>query len=166
MADPTCVSVLPSLITAGAGLLGVVVGVVSTQSVAWWQKRKRQIGHWRALSAEIEICRDRAQAYITDHVLAPLYRLPALAYEEGFPPMLADGVLLEDEVRAVLSFYNIVEQINRGLDQAHQAAINEQEERLGREAGRIGLKAHELVDRDKLYDRIRAVVNSHLPKRK
>ena len=162
MADATCASVLPSLITAGAGLLGVIVGAASTQSVAWWQKRRRQMGHWRALSAEVEICKDLANAYIRDRVLAPLYRLPALAYEEGFPPMLADCILREDEVRALLYFYNVVEQFNRGLDQAHQAAINEQAERLDREAGRIKLKAHELVDTDKLYDKVRAVVSSHL----
>ncbi len=48
------------------GLLGVIVGVVSTQGVAWWQRRKRHRAYWSAMSAEIDLCRDDAQAYLKD----------------------------------------------------------------------------------------------------
>jgi hypothetical protein len=108
-------------ISGAFGLAGVVIDATITQGAAWWQKRKRHLAYWSAMSAEIDLCRDYAETYPKAMVIAPLYRLPTTAYENGFPALLGDGAVSHNDAKAVLGFYGEVEHINRGLEQANDA---------------------------------------------
>ncbi len=107
---------------AGAfGLGGVIRGAIIASGVEWLQKRKRHVAYWSAMSAEIDLCREQAQGYLDDNVIAPLNRLPTIAYTNALPGLLGDGAVSGGEAKAVVSFYNLVEQINRGIEQANDA---------------------------------------------
>jgi hypothetical protein len=55
-------------------------------------------------------------------VTAALYRLPTAAFTAAFPALLADGALTEAEVEELELFASMVQDINRGLDNAARAA--------------------------------------------
>lgn len=119
-------------------LLGAIVGGTITHGVAWLLRRKKHKAYWSALSAEVDLCRGLAEAYVRHSVKAPLYRLPTIAYDKGFEALLADGVVSEEDVRSILRFYAHVIQINRGLEYAHSATEPEAPEgALDRQAGRL-----------------------------
>lgn len=52
---------------------------------------------------------------------ATLYRLPTIAYPEGFEGLLAEGLVSRTKAAAALGFYFVVKQMNRGLEQAQAA---------------------------------------------
>ena len=85
---------LLTLIVPGLfGLLGVALGASLTGLKEWCQRKKRQRAYWSALSAEVDLCGGLAEAFVRDKVKAPLYRLPTIAYDTGFPALLGDGVV-------------------------------------------------------------------------
>lgn len=149
------------------GLAGVIVGATITQGVAWLQKRKRHLSYWSAMSAEIDLCRGLADAYLNDQVSAPLYRLPTIAYEAGFPALLGDGAVAKDEATTMLRFYSQVAQLNRGLDQIHEATVRQAP--LDPEVRRLRLKAEKLLDKCQqdpggpYYRAAREVIDRHVP---
>lgn len=144
-----------------AALLGAVVGgvlgFVLAEVKEWLARRRRRRAHWRALSAEADLCREMAEEFLRANVMAPLYRLPTLSYSHSFPVLLADGAPNETETRAVTQFFNEVETLNRGLDQSNEARNDES--RLNAEFGRNRLKAEKLVGSVSYYTRIRAVLD-------
>jgi hypothetical protein len=135
------------------GILGFALGEVKD----WLARRRRRKAHWRALSAEAELCREMAEEFLRAGVMAPLYRLPTLCYAHSFPVLLADGAPNEAEARAVTQFFCEVETLNRGLDQANEARNDEP--RLGDEFGRNRLKAERLVGSVSYYTRLRAILD-------
>lgn len=155
----------PCSYASGAfGLLGVIVGATITQGTAWWQKRKRHFAYWSAMSAEVDLCRDQAQGYIADQVIAPLGRLSIVAYENGFPTLLADGAVTHDEAKAVLNFYGLVEQINRGLEQANEAiAGGTKTDRSIYESMRLDVKCKHMLEANGPYAVVRGVIAHHVP---
>jgi hypothetical protein len=144
-----------------AALLGAVVGGILGFAIGelkeWLHGRRRRRAHWRALSAETELCREMAEEFLRANVMGPLYRLPTLSYSHSFPVLLADGAPNEAETRAVTQFFSEVENLNRGLDQANEARNDET--RLRDEFGRNRLKAEILVGSGNYYTRLRAVLN-------
>ncbi len=105
-------------VSAVAALAGATLGFAGPQLIASWQKRKRHFAYWSAMSAEADLCQSFAKQYLIARVESPLYRLPTIAYEKGFPALLGDGAITAFEAAGVLLFYTQVEQINRGLDRA------------------------------------------------
>ena len=100
-------------------LLGFLLGLIPN----WWAKQSRLKIHFAALRAEIQLCRDQAETYLKANVMAPLYRLPTKAYEASLPVLLTDAALDEQDVRDLLRFYGQVEDLNRGLENASQLAM-------------------------------------------
>ncbi len=157
----------PELITA---FLVVAVGFLLIVFNDWRKGRSRRRAHWAALSAEIEHCRHLAGTYLRDPIAAPLHRLPTMAYTNSLPALLADAALNETDTHCLLSFFNEVETLNRGLDQAEGARLitdpTERDAKLREEFGRNRLRAERLVPLDSrspsYYDRARSVVESRL----
>ena len=85
---------------------------------SWFQRKRRLRTHWCAIRADISLCRDRAWNLLKDHVQSPLYRLPLDAYQASYPVLLADGAVSEAEVLKLGEFFGLVQDINRGLDNA------------------------------------------------
>jgi hypothetical protein len=86
-----------------------------------WDRHRRLRTHWAALGAELVYCSRSAQTYLNDNVRSPLYRLPTMAYRNALPGLLEAGALTGNEVLVLLEFFNEVETLNRGLEQAHEA---------------------------------------------
>ena len=133
--------------------------------------RRKRHAHYSALKAEMEYCHDLAKVYLEGKIAAPLYRLPTVAYANSLPALLADAALNATDTRALLAFFNEVETLNRGLDQAEGARLitdpTERETKLTDELNRNALKAKHLVSIEFLsspsyYDRAKSVINSRL----
>ena len=102
-------------------LLGVVVGfVLSEGSKVFWSSRTNKT-NFKAIRAEIEFCKEIAEVYLSQNIMAPLYRMPTKAYEASLPQLLSSSAIEEEELKAVQKFYMEVESFNRGLDQAELA---------------------------------------------
>jgi hypothetical protein len=155
---------LTALISGAFALLGVFVGAAATQGTAWWQRHRRRKGHWRAMKAEVEHNRLQAQVYVEAGVGAPAYRLIKICYDNGFPPLLADGVLSTDDTQAVLRFYDLVDQMNYCLDEAAEHTKTAKVSLPSRVTDRALLKAQQVADRTGTgaYSRIMAVIAHHL----
>ena len=138
-------------------VVGVLLGVIVSELKEWWWRTRRRKAHWRALSAEVEICREMAEIFLRDGVGAPLYRLPTLSYLNSFPALLESGATTERDTRAVTQFYNQVESLNRGLDQANDARSDAQT--LNGEYSRNRLKAENLVGAVSYYSSVRQVLD-------
>lgn len=153
-----------------AALVGAALAFSLVVLYDWLRSRRRRRAHFAALRAEIEHCRALAQSYLTDGVMAPLYRLPTMAYAHSLPALLADGGLDEAHTRDLLAFFNEVETLNRGLDQSENARLitnqTERESKLSDEYSRNRLKAEKLVpihlQSSSLYDRAISAANSRL----
>lgn len=149
-----------------AALIGAVVGgilgvlLVELKDFFWRMLRRK--AHWRALGAEIELCREMAEIFLNDTVKAPLYRLPTLSYLNSFPALLADGAPNGAETKAITQFYCQVETLNRGFDQANEARGNESA--LNDEYVRNGLKAEKLVPSASYYAQVRASLDLRIGK--
>jgi hypothetical protein len=141
------------LVFVGA-LLGFALGEVKDCLA----RRRRGKAHWLALSAETQLCRELAEEFMRAGVYSPLYRLPTLSYLHSFPVLLADGVPTYADVRAVTQFFNEVETLNRGLDQANEARNDDA--RLRDENARNRLKAERLVGSGSCYTKLRAVLDA------
>ena len=148
-------------ISGAFGLAGVVIGASIAQGAAWWQKRKRHLAYWSAMSAEIDLCREDAAVYVRDRVIAPLYRLSTTAYENGFPALVGDGAVSGDEAKAVLGFYALVQQINRGLEQVNDALVDgKKTDKAIAESLRLDEKCARLLAGP--YQAVRAVISARL----
>ena len=151
-----------------AALLGVAVGFLLNILTEWWKGRARRRAHWAALRAEMDYCRGLAETYLRDKVSAPLYRLPTVAYANSLPSLLAEAALNETDTRNLLSFFNEVETLNRGLDQIEGARLitdpTERDKTLADEYNRNRLKAERLVPAQahSYYDNAKAVVDYRL----
>jgi hypothetical protein len=153
-----------------AAVTGAAVAFFLVVAYDWLRARRRRRAHFAALRAEMEYCYDLAQAYLRDRVAAPLYRLPTVAYSSSLPALLSEASLSECDARALLSFFNEVETLNRGLEQAEAARLiadaRERDTKLAEEFSRNMLKAQKLVPVDALspsyYDQAKSVIDSRL----
>jgi len=142
-------------------LLGFFLGLVP----GWWSRKQRLKVHWGALRAESAICKEKAETYLGDDVMSPLYRLPTKAYETSFPVLLSDAAVKEKEVRDLSRFYGQVEDLNRGLDNAAELYKENRIDLLKTEYKRNCTKAHELIEPQlgstNLYSNAVALIESH-----
>lgn len=95
-------------------IFGVLLGLIPP----WYARKRRLKTHWCALRAEISQCKEKAETLLKDNIQSPLYRLPLTAYQASYPVLLVDGAVGEDEVLVLGRFYALIEDINRGLDNA------------------------------------------------
>ncbi len=111
----------------------------------WFNRKRRLKTHWCALRAEMMLCKEKAETLLNDNVMSPLYRLPVIAYQVSYPVLLADGAVAEEEVLILGRFFEQVQDINRGLDNAAQAKMGNDSYNLKTEYDRNLLKAERLV---------------------
>ena len=158
---------MAEVITGMADALLVVLGFLLGLVPGWWARRARLKVHWGALRAEIGLCRERAETYLNDGVMAPLYRFPLKAYETSLPVLLADAAVDEQAVRKLLRFYGQVEDLNRGLDNAAELAMDNNTGPLKSEYKRNCSKAEQLfqpsVDSPNLYSNALQCIERELP---
>lgn len=91
------------------------------------------------------LCKEKAEMLLNDNVMSPLYRLSIIAYQVSYPVVLADGAVAEDEVLALGRFFEQAHDINRSLDNAAQAKMNNDSHNIKTEYDRNLLKAESLV---------------------
>lgn len=153
-----------------AAVTGAAIAFVLVVSYDWLRARRKRRAHFAALEAEMDYCNDLAQTYLRDRIAAPLYRLPTVAYANSLPALLSEAALGKTDTRNLLQFFNEVETLNRGLEQAEGARLIadriEREAKLADEFSRNMLKAQRLVPVDALspsyYDRAKSVIDSRL----
>lgn len=118
------------------------------------------------MRADIGQCNEKAKKLLNDNIMSPLYRLPLLAYQVSFPVLLADGALEENEVLSIGLFFNLAEELNRGLDNAAEMLKIGNDEKLKQEFNRNCLKAKSLTDpndgHDSLYAEARRIIDSKI----
>ncbi len=133
-------------IRAITALAGVSVGFILARAGLWFDRRHRTRTHKGALLAEIDLCEADAKTYITDPVASPLYRLPTSAFETAFSSLLVDGALSRGQVKDLELYFGLVQQINRGLEYAHDARVRDDQKGLAEEVNRLLVKCRRLVD--------------------
>ncbi|MEP6997040.1 MAG: hypothetical protein ABI900_05295 [Betaproteobacteria bacterium] len=143
-------------------IIGVLVGALINPGVAWWLRKKRRLGHWRAIKAEVEHDRWQAQEYVDAGIQSPANRLITICYEKGFPPLLEDGVLSTEDTQAMLRFYDLVDQANRTLEEVNDEMRKGNVEQMTKDAKRVALKMKQVADRQEAYARAMTVIVKHL----
>ena len=92
---------------------------------------------------------------------SPLYRLPVKCYETSFSMLLTEGVVTQTEVHALEDFYDLVQDINRGLDQVAAACASDDEPGIDAESNRNFGKAKELIRGEKaLIKKVKLIVEA------
>lgn len=103
--------------------------------------------------------------FLKDHVAAPLYRLPTMAYERSLPGLLADGAVDEHDMQTLLAFFSEVETLNRGLDLAQKARESGDQVAVVQELQRNQVKARRLTAPESgtnYYTEVRDAISRHL----
>ncbi len=72
--------------------------------------------------------------------------MPLKSYDASFPVLLADGAIAEDEVLILSRCFGLIEDINRGLDNAAAANMSDQDSKLKGEYNRNLMKATQLIE--------------------
>lgn len=143
-------------------LLGFLLGTIP----AWFMRKRRLRTHWCALRADMEQCNEKAKKLLNDKIMSPLYRLPLIAYQVSFPVLLADGAAEEKEVLSIGRFFNMAEELNRGLDNAAEMLKVGNDQKLLVEFNRNCLKAKTLIEpnegKDSLYNEARRIIDSRI----
>ena len=123
-------------------LLGLLLGLVP----AWFVRKRRLKAHWWALRAELNECQEKAQTLLKDRIASPLYRLPTTAFTVSFPIVLADCAIDEEEARALTRCFGLIQDINRGLDNAAALYMASDPAKMHDEHNRSCLKARILIE--------------------
>lgn len=143
-------------------VLGVFLGLVPP----WYLRRRRLKTHWAALRADLNLCQESVGNLMKDQVMAPLYRLPLKSYDTSFPVLLADGAIAEDEVLTLSRCFGLIEDINRGLDNAAAANMAGQDSKLEAEYKRNLMKATQLIEgkseNEAILEQARKTINEKL----
>jgi hypothetical protein len=129
--------------TAGA-VVGAIVGAIigSCVPLAWTfaQRRRERHGEIDAMHIELLSTRDALVELRKRGILAPLYHLPVAICQQALPKLIGDGVLSFNEVGALVQYVNSVEELNRGLERARDAASTLTSAPLDNEPVRIVLR--------------------------
>lgn len=128
-----------------ATLAGVIVGFVLSYGATYVQRQTKISALLDALLMEMERCVSRAGNVIQGEVAAPLYRLPMDTFAVCFPYLLSEAAFGRS-VNDVAEFYERVAELNRGLDSAHQAAVQNNISLLHENRSRNRIKAKNIVD--------------------
>jgi len=131
-----------------SGFLGVVVGCFIPIGISRWARRTERLGELAAMRAEMfqaHLCMNAIRG--TDLIVAaPLYRLPQLIFKVALPKLIGEGKLTQTEVRALLEYVMRIDELNRGLDRAGDAATADAPLRLNDEYSRNVAKVEHVLD--------------------
>jgi hypothetical protein len=143
-------------------LPGLTAALVSFVLILWneWRTRRRKhAAFWHAINAELKFSGGLAESVFAEPVVeAPLYRLPRSAFETCYPQLLADGALSAAENRALMTFFNEVETLNRGLDLAADSDPGKRNQEYIRNC----LKAKRIAPDGPLYKEAAAAIAKHI----
>jgi hypothetical protein len=161
---------MSTIVGTVVGLAGVVLGFFLSVVKDHFARKSRQRAHIEAMLSELEFCAGQAAVFVRDgsgtgdvSIAAPLYRLPTVTYQNVFPPLLADGSMSGDDIMAIIRYFNEVETLNRGLDQAENRHSNGQFSALVKgEHSRNLLKAERLVAGAEYYEAARQALGRHI----
>lgn len=130
------------------GLGGTAFGFLLAQIPRIVDRRAQLKTLWTAVGVELAICQDRARELVRARIAAPLYRLPTAAYRIALPTLLSDGRLPEESIRTISLCFGLIEEINRGLDNAHEFRKAGSVEDLQAEYKRLVGKVEALLGND------------------
>ena len=142
----------------------ILFGFLLGRAPTWLDRKRRLKTHWSAIRSEVEQCKSKAGTLLKDNIRAPLYRLPLLSYQVSFPILLAEGTLDESEASEIGEFFDQVQDINRGLENATALYQSDKLDKLEKEHERNCLKAKRLVESTEenksLYEKVKVIVDS------
>jgi hypothetical protein len=141
---------------AVAGIVGTVVGVALTERFRRKDLKRRSDANWSALRVEIERCAARAKRFIDHDKPAPLGRFPMETYERVMGDLVAERAVKTWEIGDLDNFYDHVEQLNLGLDQARAARALKDDAELQKEHRRNKFKALRIINISRLDAEARA----------
>jgi hypothetical protein len=129
-------------------------------------------GHWETIGIDLLVVGQLASAYVGewDKVKMPSYRLPLFGREKALPALLATGLLDGKDASALVHFYVVSDNFNRGLDEA-QRVVAISNEQWGQEVTRAKMKAYQLrpwanqgegrSGQPSMYDKVHDVLSAH-----
>lgn len=122
------------------------------------------------MEGELNECQRQIRGLAQSSVLSPLSRLPRTAYDTHWHAAVMAGDFTREDVKVLAAYYNFVDQINRGLDQAHDAKTRGNQKHLVQEAARVAMKANKVASKEggnpeeDLFQAVLDVVTSHMEK--
>jgi hypothetical protein len=134
-------------------VLGFFLGVLKDQ----YSRKQRQRAHIEAILSELSFCAGQAADFLRDGS-----GTGTVTYQNSFPPLLADGVMPGEEITTIIRYFNEVETLNRGLDQAEGRRSNNQLIDLMDEHNRNLLKAGRLVVGAEYYEPALQALSRHV----
>lgn len=99
-------------------LVPVIVGFLIGLLPGWYSARKALKSAIAAMLVELDFAEHLARTYIDSQIMAPLYRFPVIAFDEGIRMLIGRGCLDSSQARHISVYYHKVREINRGLDNA------------------------------------------------
>jgi hypothetical protein len=105
------------------------IGTMFAVAVALWlgqrdirARRTERRGEIQAMMMEVLRGKSSMQNLLTDNIPAPLYRIPLTNFQRALPKLIADGRLDYNEIDTLIEYENRIEELNRGLERAGEAA--------------------------------------------
>ncbi|HCE1970497.1 TPA: hypothetical protein ACF4E7_004602 [Vibrio parahaemolyticus] len=142
-------------------VLFVILGFVLAFIPKWLDRKRKIKAHWLAITSEVSRIEAKTEMLLSAGIDSPLYRLPVKCYETSFSMLLTEGVVTQTEVHALEDFYDLVQDINRGLDQVAAACASDDEPGIDAESNRNFGKAKELIRGEKaLIKKVKLIVEA------
>lgn len=126
-------------------VISLLVGFVLGHTPAWFDRHRRIKTHWHSLRAEALLCKKAAEGFLAANIMSPLYRLPVVAFDRAFPILIAEGVIEEAELMSLSRFVSMVQELNRGLEDASELLKANNDALLRKLHDRNTLKASALL---------------------
>jgi hypothetical protein len=128
---------------AAGVLIGACIGACIPYLLQRCARRIERAGELVAIHAEFKHALEYMTALRTPVdgliVLAPLYRLPTDFSDRAVPKLIGEGLLKPAEISTLIDYLVKVEELNRGLDRACNAANdNLVKDEYNRNKGKIG----------------------------
>jgi hypothetical protein len=111
---------------AASALIGALVGSAVPLFSAWNSRRVERRGEISAMQVEMYHANLAMQALISEDDQAPTFRIPLTMFELALPKLIGEGRLTDSETSALVEYVARMEELNRGLDRAGQAAAMDQ----------------------------------------
>lgn len=120
------------------------------------------------MQTELQECQRQIRGLANPGVLSPLHRLPRKVYDTQWEKAVLIGDFTSAQVKAITDYYYFVDQINRGMEQTHDAKVRGNQKHLVDEARRVTMKASKVASKEgteeDLYQAALDVVSAHLEK--
>lgn len=71
--------IIKAIVTATPTSIGIVIGFVLAGSQRWFERRRKLRCHWAAIRAEMALCKETAETFLSASIMSPLYRFSVTA---------------------------------------------------------------------------------------